>query len=280
MRLALVLPVCALLLPAAVQAMPGGSSSAPEMTATAEGPAALKAVDVKEQLNARVPLDAVLRDEQGRQVTLGQVLSPERPTVLSLVYYDCPTLCSLLLNGLTKSLRDVSLTPGKDYQLVSVSIDPRDTPEKSLQRRRRNLQALGQPETAPWSFLTGEDAQVRRVADAVGFGYAYDPASGQYAHPAVVMVLTPDGRVSRYLYGAEFASRDMHLALLEASEGRVGTTFERVILSCFQYDPATKRYGFFIWGFLRILGVVTLGGLAALVVITWRRDRRRPAGGA
>lgn len=264
------------LLPLPAHAFPTGTSKA-QVAAAANGtpPTALQAVQVVEELNAQVPLDVELVNEQGRRVTMGEVLSGGRPTLLSLVYYECPALCSLVLNGLTKSLRDVGKTLGTDYQLVTVSIDPKDTPEKSLKRRRQQLQALGAPESAPWSFLTGDATQVRRVADAVGFRYAYDETSGQYAHPAVVIALTPAGKVSRYVYGVDFPPRDLGLALLEAGEGRVGTTLERVVLSCFQYDPAIKRYNFYILGFLRIVGALMVGALGVLMVLSWRRDRSK-----
>jgi protein SCO1/2 len=281
-------PAAALALLALLALHPGTARAFPNQSAgdgaaqravvsSTHAPAALQAADVQEQLGAQVPLDTALLDEQGRRVTLAQVLSPDRPTVLSLVYYECPMLCSLVLDGLRKSLAEVGQTLGEDYQAVSLSIDPKDTPFKSAQRRRRQLAALGRPEDAPWSFLTGEQAQVQRVADAVGFRYAYDPASGQYAHPAVVMVLTPGGKVSRYLYGVQFPARDMNLALLEAGEGRVGTTLERVVLSCFKYDANAKGYAFYILGFLRIVGGLMLGALGTVMVLSWRRDRQRPS---
>ena len=160
-----------------------------------------------ERLDEQVPLDVELIDEEGKKVKLGDILSREKPTVLSLVYYDCPSLCSLVLNGITKSVRRVGQKIGEDYQLLSISIDPRDTPEKSRERRKRQLEALGLPQDAAWRFLTGEEAQVRRVADAVGFGYALDEASGQYAHPAALMVLSPEAKVNRYLYGVDFPRR-------------------------------------------------------------------------
>ncbi|MCI0573696.1 MAG: SCO family protein [Myxococcaceae bacterium] len=267
--------VAALLVATAASALPGGASAPRELTEEATRPPALRGVDVEEHLGEQVPLDLALTDEEGRAVTLGQLLPGNTPVVLTLVYYRCPMLCNLVLNGLVRSMRDVGMTLGEGYRAVTVSIDPLDTPLKSQQRRRHHLQALGMPERAPWSFLTGPDEQVKRLADAVGFRYTYDASTQQYAHPAVAMVLTPEGKVSRYLYGADFPQRDLRLALIEAGQGKVGTSFERVILSCFKYDPATKRYGFYIFGFLRLGALVVFGALATLLGVSWWREFKK-----
>lgn len=257
-------------------ALPGGAGAPKALQEEANRtPPALRGVDVVESLGTRVPTELELLDEEGRTVSLGQLLPGDKPVVLSLVYYRCPMLCNLVLNGLVRSLRELDMGLGEDYRAITVSIDPKDTPHESLKRRRHHLQAMNQSEQAPWSFLTGPEAAVRRLADSVGFRYNYDPSTEQYAHPAVVMVLTPDGRVSRYLYGAEFPQRDVKLALLEAGEGRVGTSFERVILSCFKYDPATKRYGFYIFGFLRLGAMAVFGALAALLGVYWWREFKK-----
>jgi protein SCO1 len=195
--------------------------------------------------------------------------------VLTLAYFRCPMLCSLVLKGITKSMSESRLSLGEDYEALTVSIDPRDTPETASQWRKRYLDQLGRPGTAPWHYLTGPEAQVRKLADAVGFGYAYDAATDQYAHSAVALVISPKGTVSRYLYGVDFAAMDLRLALLEAAQGKVGISLEKVILSCFKYDPATRRYGFYVFGFLRIWWLVGFA-MAAMLAVLIRRNSRRP----
>ncbi|WP_155893115.1 SCO family protein [Cystobacter fuscus] len=242
-------------------------------------PSALEAIRVDEKLGAPIPLDTELIDESGQRVTLRQMMSPDRPTVLSLAYFRCPQLCSLVLKGLVKSLSETQLELGKDYHSITLSIDPSDTPEEASKWRARYLQQLGQPGQAPWRFLTGTQEQVKKVADAVGFGYAYDKSTDQYAHAAVVMVLSPQGTVSRYLYGVDFPAMDMRLAINEAAQGKAGITLERVMLSCFKYDPATRRYGFYVFGFLRMWWLVGIGMAATLAVLIRRNARQRSASG-
>lgn len=235
----------------------------------------MKGIGVDERLGMQIPLDVELLDGEGRQVTLGQLLPGDKPLLLTLVYYDCPMLCNLVLNGLVTGLKEVSLKLGEDFHMLTVSVDPKDTPHQSLQRKRKHLQSMGQPERAPWHFLTGTEAEVQRLADAIGFRYNYDPDTKQYAHPAVVMALSPEGKVTRYLYGASFPAKDLHMAILEAGEGKVGTTLEKVVLSCFQYNPATQRYGFYIFGFLRLGALAILGVVATLLFVSWRREFKK-----
>jgi len=255
--------------------LPGGKN-VPEALRDADvTPPALKGMGVTEKLGDTIPLDVELLDDQGRQVTLGQLMTGDQPVILTLVYYDCPMLCNLVLNGLVTGLKDVNLTLGKDYRMVTVSIDPKDTPHASLQRRRKHLQSLSLPEREPWHFLTGSEAEVRRLADAVGFRYNYDADTGQYAHPAVLNLISPKGTITRYLYGATFPAKDLRMAILEAGEGKVGSTLEKIILSCFKYDPASQRYGFYIFGFLRLGAVAILGTLATLLFVSWRREFKK-----
>jgi protein SCO1/2 len=265
----------ALLFGTLASALPGGASAPAALRDESGTPPALRGVDVVESLGAGLPADAEFFDEEGRPVRLGQLLAGDTPVVLTLVYYRCPMLCNLVLNGLVRSMRDVDMDLGRDYRAVTLSVDPKDTPHESLKRRRHHLQAMNKPETAPWSFLTGQEADIRRVADAVGFRYNYDAETQQYAHPAVAMVLTPQGKVSRYLYGADFPQRDLKLALLEAGEGKVGTSFEKVVLSCFKYDPVSKRYGFYIFGFLRLGALAVFGALATLLGLNWWREFKK-----
>jgi protein SCO1/2 len=241
-------------------------------------PPALVGVDIVEHLGQAVPAGLDLVDEQGRLVRLGDYLSSGRPVVLSLVYYDCPMLCHLVLNGLVASLRQMDLVPGKDFSLITVSFSPAETPAMARERQRGHLQALNERVApADWPFLTGREPQLRALADAVGFRYRYDPATRQYGHPAALFVLSPEGRITRYLYGVQFPPRDLKLALLEAAQGRVGTTLDRVLLQCYRYDPASRRYGLFVFGFMRTGGALVLLGLALLLGRYWRRELRGQA---
>ena len=259
-------------------AMPGaGKVPRAIVEAQQDLPPQVKGVDVEEHLGEPLPLDARFTDEEGREVKLGDVLSKTKPTLLTLVYYNCPMLCNLVLNGQVKAMQEVGLELGQDYEVVTVSIDPEDTPAESLNRRRRHLQSMGKPERAPWHFLIGSDAEIHRLADAVGFKYTYDASTKQYAHPAVVQVITPEGSISRYLYGTTFPPKDMKLALLEAAGGRVGTSFDRVVMSCFKYDTASKRYGFYIFGFIRLGGTLVFCALATMLIYFWRRELKKGA---
>jgi protein SCO1 len=265
----------ALLCGTLASALPGGANAPTALREESGTPPALRGVDVAEHLGAAVPADAEFFDEAGRAVTLGQLLPGDKPVLLTLVYYRCPMLCNLVLNGLVRSMRDVDMDLGKDYRAITLSVDPKDTPHESLKRRRHHLQAMNKSEQAPWAFLTGQEEDIRRVAEAVGFLYNYDPETQQYAHPAVAMVLPPEGKVSRYLYGADFPQRDLKLALLEAGQGKVGSSFEKVVLSCFKYDPASKRYGFYIFGFLRLGALAVFGALATLLGLNWWREFKK-----
>jgi protein SCO1/2 len=232
--------------------------------------------NIVESLNQAVPRDATFTDAEGRAVRLGDYFDGHRPVLLTLVYYRCQSLCSLVLGGLNKAARNSGLEFGKDYRAVTISIDPRETPQDSLERQRGHLQSLGAPDrTKDWAFLVGADEQIHRVADAVGFTYRYDPQTQQYAHAAAVIVLTPEGRVSRYLYGFEFPPRDVKFALMEAADGRIGTSFDRVVLTCFKYDPNTRRYGLYIFGFIRGGALLVFGALATALIIYWRREYKR-----
>jgi protein SCO1/2 len=259
-------------------ALPGGGKVPRSVTeAQADTPPQLRGVDVVEHLGELAPLELEFTDAFGKQVRLKDVLPRTRPVLLTLVYYQCPSLCNLVLTGQVRTMKELGLELGRDYEAVTVSIDPKDTPTQSLTRRRGHLQSMGKPETAPWHFLTGTEENIRKLADAVGFLYTYDPETKQYAHPAVVFVLTPEGTLSRYLYGTSFEPRDMKLALLEAANGRVGTSFDRIILSCFKYDTATRRYGFYIFGFLRLGALSVFCALAAMLAYYWRREFKKGA---
>jgi len=259
-------------------ALPGGGRTPQSIIdAQSDAPPQLKGVDVQEHLGELVALEAQFTDSSGKPVVLKDVLPRTRPVLLTLVYYNCPLLCNLVINEQIRTMRELGLELGKDYEAVTVSIDPQDTPAQSLERRRKHLQSMGLPETAPWHFLTGTESNIQRLADAVGFKFAYDETSKQYVHPAVVHVLTPEGSISRYLYGTSFRPQDMKLALVEAAGGRVGTSFDRIVLTCFKYDTATRRYGFYIFGFLRIGALMIFGALASMLAYYWRRELKKGA---
>jgi protein SCO1/2 len=239
-------------------------------------PRELAAVTVNEHLGARVPFDARFTDHTGRQVALGEYFTRGRPVVLNLVYHRCPMLCGMVLNAVIRSLKDTVWSVGEQYDVVTVSIDPRDTLETSVAKRARVLEAYGRPSAQRgWHFLIGAGAESRRVADAVGFGYSFDTQTDQFAHPAVTILLTPDGRVARYLYGIDYKPTDVRVGLLEASEGRQVTTVERLIMYCYHYDPQGHRYALVARNVMKLGGVVTMFGLGGFFAVMRARERRR-----
>jgi protein SCO1/2 len=239
-------------------------------------PANLADVTVTEHLNAQLPLDVRLRDSSGRAVRLGEYFTGRRPVLLNLAYYRCPMLCNLVSNAVVNGLRGVAWTPGAEFDVVTVSIDPRESPQDAAGRRARIADQYGRASGASgWHFTVGEESEVRRLASAIGFGYRYDARQDQYAHPAVVFLATPTGKVARYLYGISFNPNDLRFGLLEASEGRSISTVERVLLFCYHFDPQDRRYVLAAKQVMKLGGAATaallLGGLAAL----WLRELRR-----
>lgn len=232
-------------------------------------------VGIDQRLGERVPLDLPFRDEAGRAVRLRDLMGG-RPAILSLAYYRCPMLCGLVQEGLASSLEGIGLRPGRDYSVITVSIDPDDTPEQAAATRDRLLSGRGAASTeGAWRFLTGEPVSIELLAGAAGFRYQRDPATGQYAHGSGIMILTPEGMLAQYFFGIEFAPRDLRLALVGASSRRVGTLVDRLMLLCYRYDPATGRYGAMTYRLVRVGGVLTVIGLASFVTIMLRRETRR-----
>ena len=241
--------------------------------ARSQAPAAVKGVDVLERLGDRVPEAGRFVDAEGRPFRLADVLHQGKPVILTLVYYRCPALCSLVLSGLTRSLRGLDLKLGEDYRVVTLSIDPTETPRMAAESKRGHMEALGaDPLTTAWTFGTGNDEEIHPLAQALGFQYTYDEPSKQYAHAAAIFVLSPDGKISRYLYGIDFPTRDMRMALVEAGQGKVGTALDRVLLTCFKYDPATRRFEPYVLGFIRIGASLVFVALATLLAVLWRQE--------
>jgi protein SCO1/2 len=244
-------------------------------------PVTLEQVRVDETLGARVPLDLELADWEGRPFHLGSLFGQGKPVVLALVYYDCPMLCGLIQSGMARAMRENGLSLGKDFQAVSVSFDPAERPALGAERRRGYLQSMGiedRNDATSWPFLVGSGEATRALADAVGFHYQFDEVSGEWAHVAVILVLTPEGKVSRYLYGVEYPPKDFRLALVEAADGKVGTSFDRFLLTCYRYDPASRKYEPYAWGIVRAGGLVALVALAGLIGgLVWRERKARHA---
>jgi protein SCO1 len=232
-------------------------------------------VGIDQKLDSQVPLDLEFVDDAGRVVRLRDYFG-DKPVVLTLVYFECPMLCTLILNGTLRAMRALDFTAGEEFQVVTVSIDPEETPALAAAKRAQYLENYQRDGAAPgWQFLTGREDQIQALADAVGFRYAYDPISGEYAHAGGIMVLTPEGRVSRYFYGVEYSARDLRLGLVEASDNRIGTPVDQILLYCFQYNPLTGKYSFAIMSALRVGGVLTLLGIALLLIFMIRRERVR-----
>jgi len=236
-------------------------------------PAIFKDVGFDQRLNEQVPLDLVFRDEGGRAVRLGDYFGG-KPVILSLVYYSCTTLCPMILDGLVRSLTPVSFDIGKQFAVLTVSFDPRETPAQAAAKKAEYVRRYRRPGAADgWHFLTGEATAIRRLTQAVGFRYVYDAKTEQFAHAAGILMLTPQGKVTRYFYGFDFSPRDLRLGLIEAAANRIGTPIDQVLLYCYHYDPLTGRYGLIIMNVIRLAGLATVLGLGTFIVVMLRRER-------
>jgi len=239
-------------------------------------PAALEEVGVTEHLDAKLPLDLEFRDENGRPVRLGDYFDGDRPVILTLNYYKCPMLCGLMLNGVVDGLEAMDWSPGDEFEIVTVSINPLETPELATAKKQNYLKRLDRPSVAKgWHFLTGRELEIKRLAETVGFGYTYDPETQEYAHAAAIMVCTPDGRVARYLYGIEYPAKRLKFALLEAAEGAIGSTLDQLILYCYHYDPTNRRYSPVAMNIMRVGGGATALILGMALGLFWVREWRR-----
>ena len=240
-------------------------------------PAILRNVAIEQHLDKPLPLDLPFRDEAGRNVRLRDYFG-KRPVVLVLAYYNCPMLCTEVLNGLSSAMRVLTFDAGRDFEVVTVSFDPRDQPSDARAKKEPYIARYGRPGgAAGWHFLTGAPASIAELTQAVGFRYTWDEKIGQFAHASAIYVATPDGRLSRYFYGIEYAPRDLRLALVEASQGKIGNPVDQLLLYCYHYDPAAGRYGAVVMNLVRLAGVVVVLLLTTFLIVMLRRDRRRDA---
>ena len=248
----------------------------PEVGGQPAIPAGVGPID--EHLGQPVDLTLTFTDETGQIVALKDLFHKDRPVLLDLVYYTCPNLCDLILNGQTQAMRQMSWTPGKEYEIVTISIDPSEHQDVAAAKKATYVNAFGRP--APgWHFRTDHDGNVKRLAEQMGYHYRYDARQEQYIHPAAIMMLTPEGHISRYLYGAHFNSRDMRFALDEAAEGRTSLSIDRILLWCFHYDPASNKYVLYAGNAMKTGGVLTVFLIAFFLIRLFRADRARYGAG-
>ena len=271
---AAVVVAIAVFTPAVAHAQGMGMPAPPEINPVSRKPAILDKVGIDQKIGQQLPLDAVFRDESGRAVKLGDYFGA-RPVVMALAYYECPMLCTQVLNGMTGALKTLSFDAGNDFDVVVISINPREKPALAAQKKSAYVELYGRPQTAAgWHFLTGTEPSIARVADAIGFRYAYDDQIGQYAHGAAIYVATARGVIARYFLGVEFPPSHLRYALVEASNNKLGTVADQVLLLCFHYDPATGKYGVAILRAVRFGGVLTVAAFLTFLLVSLRRERR------
>jgi protein SCO1/2 len=238
-------------------------------------PVPLKGVDVEQRLNSQVPLDIPFKNERGQTITLDGLLRG-KPVILTLVYYECPMLCTQVLNGLITSLRPMNLSAGKEFDIITISFDPGETPELAAAKKSVYLKEYSRPNAVNgWHFLTGSQDSISRLTDAVGFKYSYDQKTDQYAHASVIMVLTPGGKLARYFYGIDYSSRDLRWALVDASNNKIGNLADKLLLYCFHYDPSLGKYSAHAINLIRIGGILTVLILGGFILRMRRRDQSK-----
>ena len=264
------------------QAPPGPSSPLYGARPPAENPStglptALRDVRIEQKLNQQLPLDLVFRDEAGQSVKLGQYFG-HKPVIIALVYYDCPMLCTQILNGMVTSFRVLPFQVGKEFDVVTISFDPREKPALAAEKKKLYVDYLPDKMEATaatgWHFLTGDPESIERITDAVGFRYHYDEATRQFAHGSAIMIATPEGKLSRYFYGIDYPARDLRLGLIESSQNKIGSPVDQLLLYCYHYDPATGKYGAAVMRIMRIGGVLTLLGILAMVLLLKGRNQQ------
>lgn len=236
-------------------------------------PGQLREVGFDQNLGTELPLDAVFVDENGVAVELGQYFD-ERPVILALVYYECPMLCNMVLNGLTSSLSVLKFDIGREFDVLTVSFDPDEPPSLAAEKKNNYVADYGRSGAqTSWHFLTGEEESIRRLTEAAGFRYVYDPETDQYAHASGVIIVTPEGKIARYFYGIEYAPKDLRFGLIEASQNRIGTVVDQALLYCFRYDPESGTYSAVVLNIVRLGGVLTIVGVALLLLMLKRREK-------
>lgn len=241
-------------------------------------PPALQTVGIDQKLGDQLPLETVLKDENGNAVKLGEYFSKGRPVILALVYYECPMLCNQVLNGLNGSLKGMNFDAGKEFDVVAISFDARENEKPDLAKNKKAsyLERYGRAGAEKgWNFLTGTQDSIDKVTKAAGFNYRWDERSNQFAHAGGIMVVTPEGKLSHYLYGIDYAPKDLKFALIESAGNKIGSPSDRLLLYCYKYDPSTGKYGLAILSVMRMGAVVTLFGLGAMVLVFWRRNKKR-----
>jgi protein SCO1/2 len=238
-------------------------------------PKELQGIGIEQHLGAALPLDASFRNEQGQAVALGTYFG-KRPVLLALVYYRCPMLCTQILSGIVSGLRPLSLAPGRDFDVVAISIDPEDTPQTASAKRDEYTRRYSRSaSTNGWHFLTGTDDAIHAVTDAVGFHYRFDAKSNMFIHASGIMIASPEGRLARYFYGVEYEPKDLKLGLIEASGNKIGSLSDQILLFCYHYDPASGKYTTAVLRALRLAGILTVALMAAALISMWRRERMR-----
>jgi protein SCO1 len=266
----------------AALARPGHAAVGPSDPPVVGSPAWADTADVTEHLGEALPLDTSFVDAHGDRRALRSLFDGVHPVLLVLAYYECPQLCSLVLDGAVRAMRQLEpqgWSLGHQYRAATISFDATERTDQAARKQASVLSTLGHNDAALWPFFVGNDASVRALTERLGFGFLRDPRTGALAHPAVVFVLTPDGRISRYLYGIDYPARDLQLALLEASNGKTGSFRDKVMMRCFRYDPATRRYGLFVARFMEVGGALILVIVVGLLAVFLRHEHRRSAGG-
>jgi protein SCO1/2 len=251
----------------------------PGKTVESKGlPTPLKNVSIEQKLNEPLPLDAIFSDENGNKVRLGDYFGRGRPVVIALVYYECPMLCTEVLNGLTGSLKGISLDAGKDFDVIALSFDAREDGKAELAKSKKDAYVARYGRKGSengWHFLTGAQSEIDKVTQALGFNYYWDDETDQFAHAGAVMVITPQGLISRYLYGIDYPPRDLKFSIMESAENKIGSLAEQLYLYCFHYNPATGTYGFAVLTVIRVFGVVVLLGIITMWIVFWRRNKKK-----
>ena len=256
-----------------IAALPGIVAAQQMGIPAASLPMMVQGVGIDQNLNAQLPLELKFKDENGQVVRLGQYFR-DKPVVLALVYYQCPGLCDLILNGLSHTMEQISLNVGSDYEVVTVSFNPKETWQLANAKKANYIEKYNRSGAKEgWHFLTGDEASIKSLADTVGFHYKYDPVNNQFAHASAIYVITPEGKIARYFYGIEYKPRDFRLGLVEASANKIGTPADQVLLFCYHYDPTTGKYGMAITQVTRALGTATVLLLGGFVFIMLRRER-------